>query len=170
MNKVNKNIFKNLIKEEIRKIINEGERIGSNLSVGEFEDNVIITQNSGGNDSLSTQKVQISYNDLPAMLDSIFSKVPMNQFPAEYRKSMIAKLADGIANTDTQFSDEAPGEAPAPDAAPDGEPTGPDEVPADAAPAPEAEPMKGTPVEPDEEEQLKESIRRGKAFVKSLKI
>lgn len=186
-----KSEFKRLITEYISTLM-EGERIGSNLSLGEFEDNIIITQNSAGNDPLSQQKVQISYNDLPKILDAIFAKVPMNEFPAEYRKSMIAKLSDGIADASTEFSGdseskpeetgggedspeldltglEEPGSSAPSTAEPAMNPTtGAPEPATSAAPAAPEETPKGEPPTPEEEEALKESIKAGKKFVKRI--
>jgi hypothetical protein len=106
-NKHNK--LKALIKEHIRKVLlREGMQITPNTYLSMYEDNVILTQALGGMDSDTGQKVEISLEDLPKVIDAIFNTVPVNYFPANYRQSIIAKLSDKAINQETDLAAEAP--------------------------------------------------------------
>ncbi len=109
MNK--RDALKKLLKEEIRKVIlKEGFQASDNIYLSMYEDNVILTQSFNGGDSDTGQKIEISMNDFPKILDGLFNLVPVNRIPVNYRQSMIAKLSDKAINQETDLGAEKPDE------------------------------------------------------------
>lgn len=99
------NKLKSLIKEHIRAVlVKEGMLVTPNTYLSMYEDNVILTQGLGGNESDMGQKIEISLADLPKLMDAIFNTVPIDYFPVNYRQSFIAKLSDKAIDTETDLS------------------------------------------------------------------
>jgi hypothetical protein len=106
-NKHNK--LKSLIKEHIKRVLlEEGFQATDNIYLSMYEDNVILTQSFGGDESDTGQKIEISMKDFPKILDGLFNLVPVNRIPVNYRQSMIAKLSDKAINQETDLAAEKP--------------------------------------------------------------
>jgi hypothetical protein len=106
-NKHNK--LKQLIKEHIRAVLlKEGMKVTPNTYLSMYEDNVILTQSLGGYLEDTGQKIEISLQDLPKLMDAIFNTVPVEYFPVNYRQSFIAKLSDKAINQETDLGAEKP--------------------------------------------------------------
>jgi len=106
-NKHNK--LKTLIKEHIKRVLlEEGFQATDNIYLSMYEDNVILTQSFGGDESDTGQKIEISMKDFPKILDGLFNLVPVNRIPVNYRQSMIAKLSDKAINQETDLAAEKP--------------------------------------------------------------
>ena len=106
-NKHNK--LKSLIKEHIRAVLlKEGMKVTPNTYLSMYKDNVILTQSLGGYLEDTGQKIEISLQDLPKLMDAIFNTVPVEYFPVNYRQSFIAKLSDKAINQETDLGAEKP--------------------------------------------------------------
>jgi len=103
------NKLKQLIKEHIRAVLlKEGMKVTPNTYLSMYEDNVILTQSLGGYLEDTGQKIEISLQDLPKLMDAIFNTVPVEYFPVNYRQSFIAKLSDKAINQETDLGAEKP--------------------------------------------------------------
>jgi hypothetical protein len=103
------NKLKSLIKEHIRAVLlKEGMKVTPNTYLSMYEDNVILTQSLGGYLEDTGQKIEISLQDLPKLMDAIFNTVPVEYFPVNYRQSFIAKLSDKAINQETDLGAEKP--------------------------------------------------------------
>ena len=101
--------LRKLLKEQIRKVIlKEGFQAADNIYLSMYEDNIVLTQSFNGSESDMGQKIEISMNDFPKILDGLFNLVPVNRIPANYRQSMIAKLSDRAINQETDLDAEKP--------------------------------------------------------------
>jgi hypothetical protein len=103
------NKLKSLIKEHIRAVLlKEGMQVTPNTYLSMYKDNVILTQSLGGYLEDTGQKIEISLQDLPKLMDAIFNTVPVEYFPVNYRQSFIAKLSDKAINQETDLGAEKP--------------------------------------------------------------
>jgi hypothetical protein len=103
------NKLKSLIKEHIRAVLlKEGMQVTPNTYLSMYKDNVILTQSLGGYLEDTGQKIEISLQDLPKLMDAIFNTVPVDYFPVNYRQSFIAKLSDKAINQETDLGAEKP--------------------------------------------------------------
>ena len=103
------NKLRALIKEHVKRVLlEEGFQATDNIYLSMYDDNVILTQSFGGADSDTGQKIEISMNDFPKILDGLFNLVPVNRIPVNYRQSMIAKLSDKAIDQETDLDAEKP--------------------------------------------------------------
>jgi len=103
------NKLKSLIKEHIRAVLlKEGMKVTPDTYLSMYKDNVILTQSLGGYLEDTGQKIEISLQDLPKLMDAIFNTVPVEYFPVNYRQSFIAKLSDKAINQETDLGAEKP--------------------------------------------------------------
>ena len=103
------NKLRALIKEHVKRVLlEEGFQVTDDIYLSMYDDNIILTQSFGGADSDTGQKIEISMNAFPQILDGLFNLVPVNRIPVNYRQSMIAKLSDKAIDQETDLGAEKP--------------------------------------------------------------
>lgn len=103
------NKLRALIKEHVKRVLlEEGFQVTDDIYLSMYDDNIILTQSFGGADSDTGQKIEISMNAFPQILDGLFNLVPVNRIPVNYRQSMIAKLSDKAIDQETDLDAEKP--------------------------------------------------------------
>jgi hypothetical protein len=103
------NKLRALIKEHVRRVLlEEGFQVTDDIYLSMYDDNIILTQSFGGAESDTGQKIEISMNAFPQILDGLFNLVPVNRIPVNYRQSMIAKLSDKAIDQETDLGAEKP--------------------------------------------------------------
>ena len=109
MNNNKHNKLRQLLKEQIRKVIlKEGFQVTDNIYLSMYEDNIVLTQSLNGSESDTGQKIEIPMKNFPKILDGLFNLVPVNRIPVNYRQSMIAKLSDKAIDQETDLDAEKP--------------------------------------------------------------
>jgi hypothetical protein len=103
------NKLRALIKEHVKRVLlEEGFQVTDDIYLSMYDDNIILTQSFGGAESDTGQKIEISMNAFPQILDGLFNLVPVNRIPVNYRQSMIAKLSDKAIDQETDLGAEKP--------------------------------------------------------------
>jgi hypothetical protein len=103
------NKLRALIKEHVKRVLlEEGFQVTDDIYLSMYDDNIILTQSFGGDESDTGQKIEISMKVFPQILDGLFNLVPVNRIPVNYRQSMIAKLSDKAIDQETDLGAEKP--------------------------------------------------------------